>query len=141
MQLECAEVYSRTIIHCEEVEVLQRACLTFQRFGITGLSSSSAGSFDPGSPIESRQALQSNTVSLPGGGSKINVSNSCGVCCKRREIVQGTCAHAAEAAASVLRYQQFNEYHDDIAQRLRTASNRIRANHLQFVARQSTALN
>ncbi|CUG89083.1 Hypothetical protein, putative [Bodo saltans] len=138
MELECAEVYSRTIIHCEEADILQRACLGFRRFGIPGPSSFSVGSIEPGSPADVRQSSSSNTVSLPGGGPRINISNSCSVCCKRREIADGTCAHAAEAAASVLRYQQFNEYHADITQRLRAASSRIQSAHLQFVARRDS---
>lgn len=133
MSLECAEVYSRTIIQCEEVETLQRACLVFRRLGVVAFMLETIPSR---TTKTNPSASSAGAVTLAGkAGFSLDVGNSCGVCCKRREIVQGTCAHAAEAAESVLRYHEFNDFHASINERLRNASNRIRSNHLQFIAR------
>lgn len=118
-ELQCAEVYYRTVIMCDEARMVS-ALLERWNVRVT-----LAPPFH-----DIRDHLRATTHSSSVGG--LDIDNSASFCCNRKEIESGVCKYSAEAAASVLKMHQFNTFHRTLRDRLRAASGSMKASYEDF---------
>ncbi len=109
MEIQCAEVYSRTLLQCDEATLFQRLASHQGPFGAVVLQT----------------ALGINLSAKPSSLSEASV-NVLLPCCSLLEHRSGRCKHASGVAELLERRRQFEEQQGEVTRRINQSAANIR---------------
>ena len=110
MEIQCEEVYTRTLIQCDEATLFQRLSSHWGPFGPLILQTTLG--INPHVPIASSLEVAASEVTLP--------------CCSRAELVKGRCEHADSVLRMMQRRRQFEQSEGELSRRIEMSSSNIR---------------